>query len=148
MEWRFTTPKAPHQTGCAEAMVKTCREALKKVLGDQTLTPLELYTYLLESANLVNQRPVGRAPNDPDDGSYLCPNDILLGRATLEVLQAEKFFGITLRLGYQALIFITYWNNIEFNLISAFLVPATKHVNIKRTKFAFPAKYLNFTTAV
>ena len=77
---RFTTPKAPHHNGCVEAMVKTCKKALKKVVGDQTLTPFELYTYLLESANLVNQRPIGRAPNDPDDGSYLRPNDILLGR--------------------------------------------------------------------
>ena len=35
----------------------------------------------------ANQRPIGRVPNDPDDGSYLCPNDILLGRATSEVPQ-------------------------------------------------------------
>ena len=87
MEWKFTTPKAPHHNGCAEAMVKTCKKALKKVVGDQTLTPFELYTFVLESANLVNQRPIGRAPNDPDDGSYLCPNDVLLGRATSEVPQ-------------------------------------------------------------
>ena len=87
MEWKFTTPKAPHHNGCAEAMVKTCKKALKKVVGDQPLTPFELYTYLLESANLVNQRPIGRVPNDPDDGSYLCPNDLLLGRATSEVPQ-------------------------------------------------------------
>ena len=87
MEWKFTTPKAPHHNGCAEAMVKTCKTALKKVVGDQTLTPFELYTYLLESGNLVNQRPIGRALNEPDDGSYLCPNDVLLGRATSEVPQ-------------------------------------------------------------
>ena len=35
----------------------------------------------------MNQRPIGRIPNDPDDGTYLCPNDMLLGRATLEVPQ-------------------------------------------------------------
>ena len=35
--------------------------------------------------DLVNQRPIGRIPNDPDDGSYICPNDILLGRASSEV---------------------------------------------------------------
>lgn len=29
----------------------------------------------------MNQRPIGRIPNDPDDGSFLCPNNILLGRA-------------------------------------------------------------------
>ena len=33
-------------------------------------------------ANLVNQRPIGRIPNDPDDGSYLCPNDMLLGQGS------------------------------------------------------------------
>ena len=51
------------------------------------LTPFEFYTFLLEIANLVNQRPIGRIPNDPDDGSYLCPNDILLGRASPQVPQ-------------------------------------------------------------
>lgn len=37
--------------------------------------------------NLVNQRPIGRVPNDPDDGHYLCPNDILLGRASSNISQ-------------------------------------------------------------
>ena len=39
----------------------------------------------MEIANLVNQRPIGRIPNDPDDGSYLCPNDMLLGRSSSKV---------------------------------------------------------------
>ena len=49
--------------------------------------PFELYTCLLEVANQVNERPFGRIPNDPDDGVYLCPNDILLSRATNRVPQ-------------------------------------------------------------
>ena len=44
------------------------------------LTPMELQTCLLEIANLVNQRPIGRIPNDPDDGSYM-----LFGRASSHV---------------------------------------------------------------
>lgn len=87
MQWKFITPGAPHQNGCAEALVKSCKRALKKAVGSQTLKPFELYTVLLEVANLVNQRPIGRIPNDPDDGSYICPNDILLGRASSEVPQ-------------------------------------------------------------
>ena len=35
----------------------------------------------IECANLLNERPVGNHPQDPDDGKYLCPNDLLLGRA-------------------------------------------------------------------
>ena len=87
MKWQFITPLAPHQNGCSEAMVKSVKIALKKAIGEAVLTPFELYTCLLEVANLVNQRPIGRVPTGPDDGAYLCPNDILLGRATNSVPQ-------------------------------------------------------------
>lgn len=66
---------------------KELQDQLKKAIGKQVLTPLELQTCLLEVANLVNQRPIGRIPSDPDDGSYLCPNDVLLGRASSTVPQ-------------------------------------------------------------
>ena len=87
MQWKFITPGAPHQNGCAEALVQTCKRALKKAVGSQVITPLELCTVLLEVANLVNQGPIGRIPNTPGDGSYICPNDILLGRASSEIPQ-------------------------------------------------------------
>ena len=77
----------PHQNGCAEALVKSCKIALKKAVGDQILTPFELYTVLQEVSNLINQRPIGRTPNDPNDGAYLCPNDMLLGRASSRISQ-------------------------------------------------------------
>ena len=87
MEWRFITPTAPHHNGCAEAMVKSTKRALKIAIGEQILTPFELLTCLFEVSNLLNQRPIGRIPNDPDDGCFLCPNDILLGRASTVVPQ-------------------------------------------------------------
>ena len=87
MKWEFTTPLAPHQNGCSEAPVKSTKSALKKAIGEAVLTPFELYTCLLEVANLLNERPIGRIPNDPDHGAYLCPNDIILGRATNKVPQ-------------------------------------------------------------
>ena len=79
MKWQFTTTLAPHQNICAEPMVKSIKTALKKAIGDTVLTLFELYTCIVEAATLVNQRPIGRIPNDHDEGSYLCPNDILLG---------------------------------------------------------------------
>ena len=87
IQWKFVTPAAPHQNGCAESLVKTCKKALKHAIGNQVLTPFELYTCLMEVGNLVNQRPIGLIPNDPDDGAYLCPNDMLLGRASSTVPQ-------------------------------------------------------------
>ena len=85
--WKFVTPGAPHQNGCAESLVKSCKHALRKAIGEQVLTPFELYTCLLEVGNLVNQRPIGRIPTDPDDGSYISPNDMILGRASGNVAQ-------------------------------------------------------------
>ncbi|XP_014667636.1 PREDICTED: uncharacterized protein LOC106809165 [Priapulus caudatus] len=87
VKWKFITPLAPHQNGCAEALVKSCKHALKKAIGEQRLTPFELHTCLQEVANLVNERPIGGLLNDPDDGKYICPNDILLGRASSRVPQ-------------------------------------------------------------
>ena len=48
MRWQFIMPGAPHQNGCAEALVKGAKKALKKAIGEQVLTPFELYTCLLE----------------------------------------------------------------------------------------------------
>ena len=60
MQWKFATPASPHHNRCAEALVKSGKLARKKAIGAQVLTPFELYTCLLEVANLVNQRPIGR----------------------------------------------------------------------------------------
>ena len=57
IHWIFTTPAAPNQNGCAEALVKSCKRALKKAIGEQVLTPFELYTCLLEVGNLVKPTP-------------------------------------------------------------------------------------------
>ena len=83
-QWIFTTPAEPHQNGCAEAVVKSCKRAIKNAIGEQVLSPFELYTCFefMEIGNLESRRPIGRVPNDPDEGKYLCPNDMLLGRTT------------------------------------------------------------------
>lgn len=31
--------------------------------------------------------PIGRIPNDPEDGDYLCPSDMILGQGTSKVYQ-------------------------------------------------------------
>ena len=55
--------------------------------GDHILSFSEMLTVAYESANLMNERPIGRHPTSPEDGHYLCPNDLLLGRATPSVPQ-------------------------------------------------------------
>ena len=44
-------------------------------------------TVFYEAAQPVNQRPIGRNPLTPNEGTYLCPNDLLLGHSTNQVPQ-------------------------------------------------------------
>lgn len=85
MQWEFTSADAPWQNGCSEALIKSIKKALTVAIGDSILTFSELQTVCFEAANLVNERPIGRHPTSPQDGTYLCPNDLLLGRSTSRV---------------------------------------------------------------
>lgn len=86
-EWEFSTADAPWTNGATEALVKSVKRALTSIIGDQVLSFSELQTVMFEAAQLVNQRPIGRKSNEPDEGSYLCANDLILGRTTPSVPQ-------------------------------------------------------------
>ena len=62
-------------------------------LGESIMTFSELQTVCYEAANPVNERPIGRHPTSPEDGTFLCPNDLLLGRSTPRVPSGS--FGLT-----------------------------------------------------
>ena len=73
--------------GSTESLVKSVKRSLNTAIGDHILTFSELQTTVFECAQLVNQRPIGRHPTDPEDRSYLCPNDLILGRSTSHLPQ-------------------------------------------------------------
>ena len=85
LQWEFTTADAPWQNGVSESLIKSIKKAITIVIGQNVMTFSELQTVCFEAANLVNERPIGRHPTSPDDGSYLCPNDLILGRSTSRV---------------------------------------------------------------
>ena len=84
-QWNFTPADAPWQNGTSESLIKSVKRALTAAIGESILTFSELQTVFFEVANLINERPIGRQPTSPEDGSYLCPNDLLLGRSTARV---------------------------------------------------------------
>ena len=85
LTWEFAAPDGPWQNGCSETLIKSVKEAIRGAIGSQVLSFSELQTVCLEAANLLNERPIGRHPTDPDDGAYLCPYHLLLGRASSRV---------------------------------------------------------------
>ena len=87
LEWSFAPGDAPWMNGATEALVKSTKKALNAAVGDEIMDFSELQTVMYEAAQIVSQRSIGRHPTHPDDGSYLCPNDLLLGRASPEIQQ-------------------------------------------------------------
>ncbi len=74
---------APWQNGVSEALIKSVKRALKVSIGENKLSFAGLQTALFEMAKLLNERPIGLKPgSDVNAGRYLCPNELLLGRAS------------------------------------------------------------------
>ena len=82
MTWSFNKAgDAPWLNASCESLLRLVKNGLLKSMGDSVLTFAELQTVMYEVSNLINSRPIGRKPgNSMEDGSYLCPNDFLLGR--------------------------------------------------------------------
>ena len=86
-QWNFSPSDAPWYNGCAESLIKSVKRALSTAVGDQVLSFVELQTCMYETAQLVNQRPIGISHAEPNQGTYLCPNDLLLGCSSSAVPQ-------------------------------------------------------------
>ena len=79
--WHFNPPSAPWFGGVWESLVKSCKSAMRKVLGKQTVTDEVLLTVFKEVAALLNARPLTHLSVDPEDPEPLTPNHFLTGRA-------------------------------------------------------------------
>ena len=81
VRWEFAPGCAPWRQACAESLINSVKKYLFFAIGSQVLTLIELQTILFETANLLNDRPIGRHPSHPNDSFYLSPNSLLLGRS-------------------------------------------------------------------
>jgi len=81
-DWEFAPADGKWYNGATEALVKSVKRALNAAIGEHVLKFSELQTCMFEAAELVNERPIGAHPNSPEEGVYLCPNDLLLGKTS------------------------------------------------------------------
>ena len=85
IEWKFSPGDAPWWNGCCESLIRSVKQSIYLAVGNHRVTFSELQTVVFEAANLVNERPIGIKPSNYSEHSYLCPNDLILGRATQRV---------------------------------------------------------------
>ncbi|KMQ82693.1 hypothetical protein RF55_22118 [Lasius niger] len=79
VKWRFNPPGAPHFGGLWEAVVKSTKHHLRRVLGGASLTYEEMVTLLTQVEACLNSRPLSALTDDPEDVSALTPGHLLIG---------------------------------------------------------------------
>ncbi|XP_042876990.1 uncharacterized protein K02A2.6-like [Penaeus japonicus] len=113
VEWSFNrSSDAPWLNGSCESLIKSVKMSIQKAIGESILTYAEFHTVLFEIANLINSRPIGMKPGYTIElGSYLCPNDLLLGRSNREAPFGKFDLGSTLnkRLHFTQNIVFSFW---------------------------------------
>ncbi|XP_048587461.1 uncharacterized protein LOC125570202 [Nematostella vectensis] len=77
VEWHFNPPKASHYGGVWERMIRSIRKILRVLLGNQVVDDETLLTVMTEVEKILNDRPLTRVSDDPNDLEPLTPNKLL-----------------------------------------------------------------------
>ncbi|XP_003370071.1 conserved hypothetical protein [Trichinella spiralis] len=80
IEWKYSTDRAPWCGGYWERLVRSMKNALRKVLGKALLRSWELHTVLCELEARINDRPLTLLSEVPHDCAPLTPAHFLIGR--------------------------------------------------------------------
>ena len=78
IKWSFNTPAASHQGGVWEHLIRSVRSMLTSVLGQQVLNDEGLQMLFCEVEAILNDRPIAKVSDDPNDLEALTSNHILL----------------------------------------------------------------------
>ena len=78
-KWKFIPPRSPHFGDLWEAMVKSFKHHLLRIVGNTLLTFEQLETVVVEIEAILNSRPLSPLSSDPNDLSPLASAHFLIG---------------------------------------------------------------------
>ena len=135
-EWKFSPGDAPWWNGCCESLVKSLKKSISLAVGENRLSFSELQTVCYEAANLANERPIGTKPGAYSEFTYLCPNDLILGRATSKVPQGpwDHNKSITKRFRFIQSVIDTFWKKWTMCYFPNLIIEHKWHHNERNMK--------------
>ena len=98
-----------------------------------------------ETANLLNERPIGRHPTSPDD-KYLCPNDLLLGRSTSKIPIGPFIYSADPRRRFELVQMVTdnFWKKWARDYFPSLLIQQKWHTADRNLKVRRRCPYPGF----
>lgn len=90
IEWHWNCPSWPSAGGIWERSIRSLKQHLKRVIGEQALTFEEYSTILAQIEASLNSRPLCPISEDIDDIDFLTPAHFLTTRAGLIVIDMAQ----------------------------------------------------------
>ena len=81
ISWKYNPPSASHMGGAWERQIRTIRSIFDGLLGQQRLDDESLVTLMTVVEGVINNRPITKLSDDPNDATPLTPNHLLLYRS-------------------------------------------------------------------
>ncbi|KAK0153104.1 hypothetical protein N1851_005238 [Merluccius polli] len=88
ISFNFNPPGAPHFGGVWEREIRSVKNALRVILGNQTTSDAVLHTVLIEVEGIMNSKPLGYLSSNASDPDPVTPNLLLIGRRDASLPQA------------------------------------------------------------
>ena len=85
IEWKLNPPYSPNHGGFFERLIGSCKRSLSAVIQRGTLTDEEFNTALVTVESMLNNRPISRVQNSPNDLEALTPNHFLANCTLLDL---------------------------------------------------------------
>lgn len=78
LKWSFNPPAASHHGGAWEHLIRLVKKVLFSVLQQQHVDDESLHTIICEVEAILNDRPITKVSDDPNDLEAFTPNHLLL----------------------------------------------------------------------